>query len=328
MINLGVIGTNWITQKFIDAAASTGKYKLNAVYSRKLDTARQFAQPNDCDNLFDDLQVFFESNKFDTVYIASPNAIHYQQVIAALKHDKNVIVEKPAFIGPYQFQSAMDTLKKHPKARLMEAARNVHMPAFKAVQDQIDDIEIDGAEFTYSKYSSRYDKVLNGEIPNVFNLKFGGGALEDLGVYPVYDTVALFGLPRTQMYYPKFISTGADGGGVAVLNYGTFNVTLNFSKVTTSYQQSEIYCGRQTILIDSAGDFTEAKLMNEGRESQIAPAYTDNPMIPEANDFAEIINHPGNPVYEDQYVDGLNVMQKVNALMGRLADSAGIEYLK
>ncbi|KRN12223.1 hypothetical protein IV37_GL001452 [Fructilactobacillus fructivorans] len=58
MINLGVIGTNWITQKFIDAAASTGKYKLNAVYSRKLDTARQFAQPNDCDNLFDDLQVF------------------------------------------------------------------------------------------------------------------------------------------------------------------------------------------------------------------------------------------------------------------------------
>ena len=42
MINLGIIGTNWITDQFVQAAHETGKYRLAAVYSRRLDTAQKF----------------------------------------------------------------------------------------------------------------------------------------------------------------------------------------------------------------------------------------------------------------------------------------------
>lgn len=44
MIHLGVIGTNWISDQFVQAAVETGKYDLTAVYSRKLETAQKFGE--------------------------------------------------------------------------------------------------------------------------------------------------------------------------------------------------------------------------------------------------------------------------------------------
>ena len=44
MINLGIIGTNWITDQFVQAAHETGKYRLAAVYSRRLDTAQNLVK--------------------------------------------------------------------------------------------------------------------------------------------------------------------------------------------------------------------------------------------------------------------------------------------
>lgn len=55
MINLGIIGTNWITQQFVEAARESGDYTLNAVYSRHIETAKQFAKKNNAKEVFDDL---------------------------------------------------------------------------------------------------------------------------------------------------------------------------------------------------------------------------------------------------------------------------------
>ena len=43
MIRFAVVGTNWITKQFVDAAHETGKYKLTAIYSRSLEQAQAFA---------------------------------------------------------------------------------------------------------------------------------------------------------------------------------------------------------------------------------------------------------------------------------------------
>lgn len=63
------------------------------------------------------------------------------------------------------------------------------------------------------KYSSRYDQVLAGEVPNIFSTRFSGGALMDLGVYLVYATIGWFGMPSEVHYFPRKISTGVDGLG-------------------------------------------------------------------------------------------------------------------
>lgn len=327
MIKLGTIGTNWITQRMVEAATATGEYELAAVYSRHEATGQAFAKQNHCASVYCSLADFMQSNQFDTAYIASPNVFHFEQVLLAIQHDKNVIVEKPALMNPRQMQRVLDELQLHPKVRLFEAARNVHMPAFKAVQTAVAQAEhLAGADFVFSQYSSRYDLVLAGETPNVFNFQFAGGALADLGIYPLYDAIALFGLPLKQIYYPTMIATGADGKGTAILQYPDYDITLNFSKISSSQHTSEIYAGRQIISIDNGGEFTEAKLFTPNETTVLSPKYVENPMIPEMTDFAKVLNHPDDAEMQAQYHSWLQLMQHVNETLNNLAVSAGIHY--
>ena len=102
MKNLAIIGTSWITQQFIEAADETKSFKLARVYSRTEEKAQTFIDglSKELDSssvkISTDLDKFFASDDFDTVYIASPNALHFAQARQAIENGKNVIVEKPS----------------------------------------------------------------------------------------------------------------------------------------------------------------------------------------------------------------------------------------
>ncbi len=327
MIKLGIIGTNWITQQFIDAANLTKKYKLVTIYSRHSVTAKKFAYKNHVDEIFTELKDFFLKGSFDTVYIASPNNLHYKQAKLAIKYQKNLIVEKPAFENPQQMSDILDCLKNS-DVKYFEAARNIHINNFHLIQDQIKKMSvIQGAEFTYSKYSSRYDKVLAGEEPNVFSLNFAGGALQDLGVYTVYDAIALFGKPKKVFYYPQIISTGVDGKGTAILKYKKFVVVLNFSKISNSNIFSEIYGLKDYISIDDAGEINKAIYFNnKGNKIVLGNDILKNPMFAEAKDFAKVINNFSNLDNQRVYFYWLSLSKIVNQVIYRLRKSAGIWF--
>jgi predicted dehydrogenase len=95
MIRFAVVGTNWITKQFVDAAHETGKYKLTAIYSRSLEQAQAFANDYPVEHLFTSLEALAQSDAIDAVYIASPNSLHFPQTRLFLSHKKHVICEKP-----------------------------------------------------------------------------------------------------------------------------------------------------------------------------------------------------------------------------------------
>lgn len=114
MIHLGIIGTNWISHQFVEAALATHRYALTAVYSRKLETAQEFGQTYGGDIAYaTDLTTFFSLTHMDTVYIASPNSVHFQQAKQAILAKKNVIVEKPAFSTPAEMDEIIELANKH-----------------------------------------------------------------------------------------------------------------------------------------------------------------------------------------------------------------------
>lgn len=71
MIRFAVIGTNWITRQFVDAAHETGKFRLAAVYSRSLEQAQSFANDYPVEHLFTSLEAMAQSDAIEAVYIAS-----------------------------------------------------------------------------------------------------------------------------------------------------------------------------------------------------------------------------------------------------------------
>lgn len=86
MIRFAVVGTNWITERFIDAAHESGKMRLTAIYSRKLEQAQAFGANYPVEHFFDSLEALAQSDVIDAVYIASPNSLHCQQSLLFLSH--------------------------------------------------------------------------------------------------------------------------------------------------------------------------------------------------------------------------------------------------
>lgn len=328
MIKFGIIGTNWITQQYVDAAHATNEWKLVGVYSRTIEKAKSFGEKNGATKFYDQIEDLANDPEIDAVYIASPNSLHFQQAQQVLAADKAAVVEKPIVANPTEWEALYQTLEAHPKARLFEAARHLHEPNFQAIQKQVGELElIQGATLTYAKYSSRYDSYLAGNEPNIFSLKFAGGALQDLGVYLAYDAVAWFGMPEEVAYFAQKLRTGADGKGVAILRYPEFDVTLNIGKNVNSELASEIYGVKDSIVMDNAAELNQVEYIDaQGQRTVISEIPDDNPMIAEARDFARVINDPENEKNATDYQNWLEISRNVNKLLYNLRQNGKIYF--
>lgn len=328
MIHLGVIGTNWISHQFVMAAIETKRYDLAAVYSRKLETAQKFGEKYGDVEYATDLATFFGIAHMDTVYIASPNSLHFEQTKQAILAGKNVIVEKPAFSTPAEMDEII-TLANQKKVFFFEAARNIHETSFKKIAEWLPlENQITGANFSYMKYSSRYDQVLEGNEPNIFSTHFSGGAIMDLGVYLVYAAVGWFGLPKESHYFARKIATGVDGIGTAILRYDSFDVTLQTGKIGDAFLDSEIYFDHGTLLLDSVNAISRAAFYNrKTKENEaIEVKVEENPMIEEARDFADILEHPEDKNYITLYEEWVELARNVNTTLYALRKSANITF--
>ncbi|HIW89358.1 MAG TPA: Gfo/Idh/MocA family oxidoreductase [Candidatus Ligilactobacillus excrementipullorum] len=329
MLKLGIIGTNWITEQFVHAAHETGKWELTAVYSRTLEKAHQFGDKfASTSEFFDNLDDFFAQGSFDTVYIASPNSLHFEQAKQAILAGKDVIVEKPACSNPFEMKQLQRLLDQNPDTFLFEAARHVHEPNFRAVTKAVEGLNVvQGATLTYAKYSSRYDAVLNGEEPNIFSPDFSGGCVQDLGVYLVYDAIVWFGMPGSAEYHATMLTTGVDGKGVAILHYNGFDVTLNLAKNVNSYLPGEIYGLKETIRMDHSSDLNEVYLDDgAGNKTLLSVPQAENPMLAEANEFADVLNDKGSNDAKQLEEDWLAYAVQVNKVLYELRQSAHIKF--
>ena len=329
-MKLGIIGTNWITEQFISAVEATGKFELTSIYSRTKEKAQAFGQKfTHVSEYFSDLTEFFTKGSFEVVYIASPNSLHFEQTLQAIEAGKHIIVEKPMCSNPFEMKQLLEKLHKHPEIYCFEAARHLHEPNFKTIKAQIKQLPvIQGANLTYEKYSSRYDQFLAGEEPNVFSLSYSGGALQDLGVYLVYDAIAWFGIPQSSHYYPVKLRNGIDGAGTAILKYPDFNVVLNMGKTANSELPGEIYGLKETIRMDNAAELQKVELVDAtGNVTMLSVDPAQNPMLAEAEAFAAVLSETDSLENKQLQQDWLAYAVEVNKVLYELRQSAGIKFL-
>lgn len=298
-LKYGTIGTGWITDSWIDAAQRSGKWTLHAVYSRSEAQADQFGSKHNCTNTYTSLDHFAADKIMQAVYVASPNSLHHEHAKQMLEAKKHVILEKPATSTVAELDDLF-RIARDQGVFLIEAYRHIQEANFKKLQKLIKQEKrlgpIYGASFQYASYSSRYNNVLNGEVPNIFSLEYSGGSLVDIGVYPVTFAVALFGAPKSQVYVPYICKTGVDGGGVIILRYEDFGVQINNSKSYTSTAPCEIYGEKGTVTVNSTTDLASLSHWDpktKKSEEIAGPCKTvEKPnvnMEEEATEFARII---------------------------------------
>lgn len=221
-MNIATIGTGFIVDYFLDALNDIEGMQCVAMYSRREETAVPLAIKYNIHSIYTDLDEMLCHSDVDFVYVASPNSLHYEHASRALKHGKHVICEKP-FTSTVKESESLIQLAKRKNLMLFEGISTIHLPNYKMIKNHLSEIgNIKFIQCNYSQYSSRYDKLLKGETPNIFNPDFSGGALADINIYNLHFVIHLFGTPQIVQYTANVHPNGIDTSGVAVMKYPDF----------------------------------------------------------------------------------------------------------
>lgn len=290
MIRFGVIGTNWITERFLDAAKEVSDFTLTAVYSRTTDRAKEFAHKFDAPHTFTNLEEMAKSDWIDAVYIASPNSFHRAQAILFMENGKHVICEKPLASNQHEvkemFQCAEDN-----QVLLMEAMKTTFIPSFQIIQEHLHKIGPIRRYFAnFCQYSSRYDAYKNGKVLNAFDPAFSNGALMDIGIYCLYPLVVLFGKPNSIKASGTMLKSGVDGQGSIIMQYDDMEASIMYSKITQSFIPNEIQGEKGNIVIDKISSPSKVIIeYRDGTTEDLSQTQKENTMYYELKEFIDLI---------------------------------------
>lgn len=255
-IRFGIVGTNFISEWVITGGKQDPRFEVVAVCSRSQDTADAFAVRHQIPMTFTSLEEMAASNEIDAVYIASPTIMHSTQSIMCMQQGKHVLCEKPMASSADEVR-AMINVAREKGVVLMEAMKTTLTPNFSMLQDNLYRIgEIRMYSASFCQYSSRYDKFKAGIHVNAFDPAFATGATMDIGVYCIYPMVVLFGKPNSIKAEGILHSSGVDGLGTVVFDYGRMKATISYSKISDSYLPTEIQGETGSLLVDRVHQFS------------------------------------------------------------------------
>ncbi|MBR4726744.1 MAG: Gfo/Idh/MocA family oxidoreductase [Clostridia bacterium] len=318
----GIIGTGQIAEAFIAGARSHCGADVAAVYSRTAERGGAFAARNGIPQVFTDLTAFAQAD-FEIAYIASPNRLHAAQSEQMLLHGKHVLCEKPITVTPEELQR-LQALSDRQGRIYAEAIMYMFQPVRALLREAVAGLgRITGAQFDFCQLSSKYPAYLRGENPNIFNPRLATGGLMDLGVYCVYPALDLFGLPQSVTACAHFLESGADGSGMAGLDYGDKLVTLTYSKVGQGYAGSEIRGEDGTLSVESISKLTGLTMHRGGKAQTLFGEREKADLMGfEAEGFEAFIRNPADPYY---HVTRERALQ-VSTVMADIRRLAGIVF--
>lgn len=214
-IHWGIIGLGKIAHKFAQDLVHVKGAKLHAVAASSLGRAQEFAKTHQAAHAFGSYESLLDCPDLDVVYIATPHNLHHENTLMCLNKGIAVLCEKPFAINAAQAAQMID-LARTKDVFLMEALWTRFLPVTQKVLELIStgaigevlSVKADfGFQASFEASSRLYDPAL------------GGGALLDIGIYPVFLASLLFGKPTQMKALAHIGPTGVDEEIGVLLQY-------------------------------------------------------------------------------------------------------------
>jgi len=203
----GFIGTGGIAAALAEDFGLTETGTIVAVGSRQLDSANRFADRFSIPNRHGSYEELVADPEVDVVYVATPHPMHHPNVRLALEAGKPVLVEKPFTMNATEARDLV-ALARDKGLFLMEAMWTRFLPHVVEIRRLLDD-QAAGEIISFSGDHGQW--FAPDPEHRIFAPELGGGALLDLGVYPVSFASMVLGTPEriSSVIQPAF--TGVDG---------------------------------------------------------------------------------------------------------------------
>lgn len=309
-MKIGTIGTGQIVREILAGIAAADGVSCGAVYSRKQETGAALANEFGVEKVYTDLERFLSDPELDVIYIASPNSLHARQTRLALEHGKHVLLEKP-FTPTWKEAQELFTLAEKQDLFLFEAITTQSLPNYKALRELLPQVgRVKIVQCCYSQYSSRYDALLAGQVPNVFNPEFAGGTLMDINLYNLSFVVSLFGKPPEAAYYANRHENGVDVSGVLVMRYPDFICTCEGAKDTWGVNSAQIQGEHGFLYVkDGCNWFSEVILETKAGREHFNRQEEALHWHYEVKELAELIQKKDRAEYERRKALTLDVVE-------------------
>lgn len=214
-VRWGILGLGNIAGKFAGDLLLAENAVLQGVASRDKLKATIFAEEYNSINAYEGYEVLANDPEIDIIYIATPHVYHFEHTMLCLRAGKAVLCEKPMAMNAREAKIMMDEAKKR-NLFLMEGLWTRFIPGTEKVLDLIANDSIGEIEFLKADFGFKGDGNLKSRV---YNKSLGAGSLLDIGIYPVYLSLLLLGVPDTIRSIANYTETGVDASCSILLEY-------------------------------------------------------------------------------------------------------------
>jgi predicted dehydrogenase len=269
-IRWGIIGTGAIARKFAEALAFVPDAELCAVGSRTQASADEFAARFGVPHAHPSYEALANDPDVDVVYIATPHPLHKENSILCLHAGKAVLCEKPFTINAREAEEVI-RLAREKRLFLMEAMWSRFLPAMVEVRRLLSAGAIGEVRMLTAHCGFR--APFNPQS-RLFNPQLGGGALLDVGVYPVSLASMIFGAPTRITSMAHLGETGVDEHSAFILGYGAGELAVLGTALRLNLPAEAVLLGTEgTITIHGPWwRATALTLSVPGKEDRVIPA--------------------------------------------------------
>lgn len=241
-IRWGILGTGDIARQFAEDARHNAAGVVHAVGSRRKETAQQFAATHNIPEVRVGYEALVADPAIDAVYVASPHTQHLENTLLCLEHGKPVLCEKPMGVNAAQVQRMVSEAQKR-GVFLMEAMWTWFFPAVQKAKElvaggAIGEVRLVSASFCFS--------VPFDPESRLFDPAFAGGALLDVGIYPVALAQYIYGAePEALEGMARMTPSGVDGVNGMTLRYPGGGLAVLASAVQVYQPEEAIIAGTE-----------------------------------------------------------------------------------
>jgi len=241
-LRLGILGTGNIARQFAAGLASSARTVVQAVASRRLDTAGAFAEAHRIPTPYGSYDQLLRDRSLDAVYVSLPNSMHREWTVAALRAGKHVLCEKPIAANAAEAEEMFDAARRAGKV-LVEAFMYRSHPLTHAVMETVRGGEIGQVKLVRTSFCFRTTRV-EGNIR--FDPSLAGGALMDIGCYCLNFSRLVAGAEPVAAHAVGVLHAGGvDESAAGVLSFPG-GVTGSFTcGMTVQADNSAYVCGTE-----------------------------------------------------------------------------------
>lgn len=228
-VRWGILATGWIAEQFVGDLQLCG-HVVTAVGSRSQHSANAFATKFGIPRAHASYEALCADPEVDAIYVATPHPMHAENATLALDHGKHVLVEKAFTVNAREAKQVVDLAASRGLV-VLEAMWTRWLPHMLRVRE----IVRSGVLGEIRSVTADHTQDLPDDPAHRLNaLPLGGGALLDLGVYPISFTFDVLGTPKTIHAVGRLKETGADGTVATTFTYDSGAVAQTLSGSDTA----------------------------------------------------------------------------------------------